>query len=89
MYSLLIVDDELLVRNHLRTMINWERHGFVIAGEASNGQEALEFLARKKTDAVLSDIRMPSFRIFGCRSWMASSFQAKFSDATLICHSSC
>ncbi len=59
MYSLLIVDDELLVRNHLRTLINWEQHGFVIAGEASNGQEALDFLAQKKTDAVLSDIRMP------------------------------
>lgn len=59
MFNLLVVDDELLVRNHLRTIMNWEQHGFVIAGEAANGQEALDYMAQNKTDAVLSDIRMP------------------------------
>lgn len=38
----LIVDDEILVRVALKTLIKWEEHGFEIIGEAANGVEALE-----------------------------------------------
>jgi hypothetical protein len=40
--KILIVDDEFLVRLGLKTTIDWEKYGYVIAGEANNGKEALE-----------------------------------------------
>ncbi|MBW4084329.1 response regulator [Paenibacillus sp. S150] len=55
----LIVDDEILVRVALKTLIPWEEHGFEIIGEAANGVEALELLSREACHIILSDIRMP------------------------------
>lgn len=55
----LIVDDEILVRVALKTLIPWEAHGFEIIGEAANGVEALELLEREACHIILSDIRMP------------------------------
>jgi len=55
---LLIVDDQRLMREGLRTLLELE-HGFEIVGEAANGQAALEAYAELKPDVVLMDIRMP------------------------------
>lgn len=55
----LIVDDEILVRVALKTLIPWEEHGFEIIGEAASGVEALEILNRESCQIILSDIRMP------------------------------
>ena len=38
----LIVDDEILVRQGIKHLLNWEQEGFQIVGEASNGKDALE-----------------------------------------------
>jgi two-component system response regulator YesN len=38
MWKVVSVDDELLVRNNLRSLIPWEEHGFTICGEASGCQ---------------------------------------------------
>lgn len=59
MYKVLIVDDEILVRTHIKTLIKWEEMGFMICGEASNGMEALKFMETYGADILLSDIRMP------------------------------
>lgn len=59
MLKLIIVDDELLMRIGLRSMIHWEEHGFEIAGEAANGKEALEIAARVAPDLIITDVRMP------------------------------
>jgi PAS domain S-box-containing protein len=53
---LLIVDDELLVRTHLRLAL--ERQGYQIE-EAATGHAALEALARDAPSAVLLDVTMP------------------------------
>jgi DNA-binding NarL/FixJ family response regulator len=55
---LLIVDDQRLMREGLRTLLELE-HGFVIVGEAANGQAALDAYATLLPDVVLMDIRMP------------------------------
>jgi DNA-binding NarL/FixJ family response regulator len=55
---LLIVDDQRLMREGLRTLLELE-HGFEVAGEAANGQDALDTYAELKPDVVLMDIRMP------------------------------
>jgi two-component system response regulator YesN len=59
MKRILIVDDEYLVRLGLKTIIDWAEHGYVIAGEAANGREALELFDRTGADVILTDIKMP------------------------------
>jgi len=41
-------------------MIDWERHGFRVCGEACDGEEALERIGELKPDLVVTDIRMPA-----------------------------
>ena len=55
---LLIVDDQRLMREGLRTLLELE-YGFEIVGEAANGQAALDAYAELMPDVVLMDIRMP------------------------------
>lgn len=55
----LIVDDDSLVRIALKTMLNWESHGFELVGEAGNGMEALALIERHHPDIVILDVRMP------------------------------
>src|SRR5215467_4817845 len=52
----LLVDDDRAVRTVLATML--QRAG-MRPGEAGNGQEALEVLAREPVDLVVTDLRMP------------------------------
>ncbi len=56
---MLIADDEVLVRLGLRTTIDWEKNGFVIVGEAKNGEEAVELFNKYNADILITDIRMP------------------------------
>ncbi|NDL67030.1 response regulator transcription factor [Anaerotalea alkaliphila] len=57
--KILIVDDELLIRQGILHYIDWQEEGFEIVGEASNGQEALERIAEVKPDIIITDIAMP------------------------------
>lgn len=56
---ILIVDDEVLVRQGIKHLLNWESEGFSIVGEASNGKEALEMVDRLSPHIVITDIVMP------------------------------
>jgi two-component system, response regulator YesN len=59
MYKLLIVDDEKIVIEGLKSATNWKEHHIVIVGSASDGEEALKEIINKKPDIVLADIRIP------------------------------
>lgn len=59
MYRVLIVDDERLIREGLRGLIDWPSLGFQVEAVASDGVEALEILAETPVDLVIADIRMP------------------------------
>ncbi len=59
MLTVLLVDDDYMVVNELKSMIDWGRHGFTIVGEARNGVEALRIFRELKPNIVISDIRMP------------------------------
>jgi len=56
--NILIVDDEPLARERLRSLIDEFDEGHVI-GEAANGKETLQQCERLQPDIVLLDIRMP------------------------------
>ena len=56
--SLIIVDDHLIFRQGLKSIIDIENIADVI-GEASSGTEFIELLKDKKPDVVLMDIDMP------------------------------
>ena len=58
--NVLIVDDELLARKRLRTLLgDCTEPSVTIGGEAKNTIEALALLEQVQFDAVLLDIRMP------------------------------
>ncbi|MFP4302327.1 MAG: helix-turn-helix domain-containing protein, partial [Spirochaetaceae bacterium] len=59
MYRLIIVDDEEVIRNGLRSVVDWEALGFTVVGTFPNGNAALGYLRKQKIDVVLADIRMP------------------------------
>lgn len=59
MYKVLIVDDEPLIREGLKTIIDWEEYGFEVAATAINGLDAMEKLPAIKPDLMIVDIRMP------------------------------
>ncbi|MCM3747012.1 response regulator [Paenibacillus pasadenensis] len=59
MKTVILVDDEELTRGHIREVFPWESWGYRVAGEAGNGQEALEMMRELTPDIALVDITMP------------------------------
>ncbi|WP_411348706.1 response regulator [Paenibacillus sp. WLX2291] len=57
--KIVIVDDEVLVRQGIKHYLVWEQYGFQIVGEASNGREALELMDELRPHIVITDIVMP------------------------------
>ncbi|GBF76377.1 DNA-binding response regulator [Paenibacillus sp. 598K] len=59
MYTVLIADDDRLIREDLGSMIDWQASGFRLVGEADHGAEALGLAETLKPDLILTDINMP------------------------------
>ncbi len=55
--KVLVVDDAAFVRAMLKRLI--EDNGFVVSGEAENGEEALRAYRSLRPDLVIMDITMP------------------------------
>ncbi len=56
--KILIVDDQALFREGLRTLLSVQAD-FEVVGEASNGEEALRYAAQYHPNVILMDLRMP------------------------------
>lgn len=54
----MIVDDEVFFRNNIKTVLNWESHGFFVCGEAGGGLSAKALIEKLKPDIVITDICM-------------------------------
>ncbi|WP_202077917.1 response regulator transcription factor [Caldalkalibacillus salinus] len=59
MYKLLIVDDEGLERQALRSMLEQMMDDIEVVGEAENGRKAIELADQLRPDIVTMDIKMP------------------------------
>lgn len=55
----LILDDEFIMRQGMKHMMDWEKEGFQIVGEASDGRQGLELVEKVSPHIVLADIVMP------------------------------
>ena len=55
--KILVVDDSAFMRMMLKNILT--KHGYEIAGEAQNGEEAVKQYVRTKPDIVMMDIVMP------------------------------
>jgi DNA-binding NarL/FixJ family response regulator len=58
MIKVLLVDDQYLIRQGLRALLELEPD-LEIVGEAENGKQALDLIAELQPDVVLMDMRMP------------------------------
>lgn len=59
MYKILLVDDEILVRDAIRENIDWKSLDCELVGDCENGRQAVEFIQTHEVDIVLTDICMP------------------------------
>ena len=59
MYQVFVVEDELLIRQSIRNVIENMPGPFAFCGEASDGEMALSMMQDLMPDIVLTDIRMP------------------------------
>lgn len=58
-YKVLLVDDEDIVLQGLMRFVNWEEHGFTVAGMSTSVARALTVLESESIDLVITDIQMP------------------------------
>ncbi|WP_088102738.1 response regulator [Halalkalibacter urbisdiaboli] len=59
MNKVVIVDDEMFVRKGIINLIDWNKLGYEVVGEADNGEDAIKIINDLKPDVVITDIRMP------------------------------
>jgi two-component system response regulator YesN len=59
MYKVVIVDDEPLIVEGLRKIVDWEKYGCVVVGEGNSGKEGLTMVQKHAPDILFTDIRMP------------------------------
>lgn len=59
MIQVLLVDDENFVRRGLIQTVPWLKYGLQVAGEASNGKQAIEIIKNKEIDLLFVDLTMP------------------------------
>lgn len=59
MYRVMIVEDDKTNQRFYEKMKVWEEEGFVIAGQASHGKEALALMEQNEYDFYLVDVMMP------------------------------
>ena len=59
MLKVVIIDDEVLVRDIMVDVIDWKSYGVTIVGTAHDGKSAYELITREKPDIAIIDIRMP------------------------------
>jgi DNA-binding NtrC family response regulator len=75
--TILVVDDELMMRSLLEKILSREGYNILTAGD---GLDALEVLAREKVDLIISDMKMPRM----CGFELLKTIKKDYPDTGLI-----
>lgn len=59
MYKVFLVEDEITIREGIKSKIQWEDEGFIIVGDESDGELAYPLIIKEQPDILITDIRMP------------------------------
>ncbi|WP_145330057.1 response regulator [Paenibacillus xylanexedens] len=59
MKKVMIVDDEIGIRENIRNSVQWEKEGFHYCGDAPDGELALPLIEEWAPDILITDIKMP------------------------------
>ena len=59
MYKVLLIDDEVIILEGLKKIIDWKSLDCEIIGEAEDGETGLKLIESLLPDIILTDIRMP------------------------------
>lgn len=59
MWKTVLADDEIVILNGLKRLVDWEDLGLELAGTAEDGRELLQVVEEKQPKLVISDIKMP------------------------------
>lgn len=59
MFRVLIAEDEELIREGLKNILDWENMGFQIVYTATDGVDAYQYLEKQSVDLIITDISMP------------------------------
>ena len=59
MIKVFLVDDEIVIRESIRTAFPREESGYTLVGEAPDGEVALPMIRDANPDILITDIRMP------------------------------
>lgn len=57
--SVIIADDDRLVLQDLKQLVDWKQLGFCIAATAKNGEQALKYVKKYQPGLLITDIIMP------------------------------
>lgn len=59
MIKVFLVEDEFAVRERMKKNIDWEENGFLLVGEAGDGEMAYPMIQETQPDIIITDIKMP------------------------------
>ena len=59
MTKVFLVDDEIVIREGIRTSFPWDETEYTLVGEAPDGEMALPMIRDTRPDILITDIRMP------------------------------
>ena len=57
--KIFLVEDEFVIRNGIKNIIEWEKEGYEFVGEASDGELAYPMILKERPDILITDIKMP------------------------------
>lgn len=79
MWRAVIADDEGIILNGLKKLIDWDSLGVEIIGDAGDGQQLRQVIEESDPDLVITDIMMPRMTGLEILSWYQVSYtRAKF-----------
>lgn len=70
MYSAIVVDDELIIRNGISSFVNKCDAGFEVVDTFADGSDAIKFLEENDVDLVISDVKMSNVSGLGLAQYI-------------------